>query len=284
MTGGLATRLVTCLAAVAARGWLDAGMSEYDGFSVSADGAVGRLTIDRADKRNAVTSAMWQALPDLLAGLAKDPQVKVLVVTGAGASFSAGADIADLVAGDDPADPMAAIRGHNLRAQAALRDFPKPTIAMIRGHCIGGGMEIAACCDLRFADRTAVFGVTPARIGVIYPPEAIRGLVDLVGPATAKYLLFSGELLTADESYAKGLVDRLCDDLESDVRRFAEVLLSRSQLTIHAVKETVAALLTGTDPEPAARARYLETFTSGELPEGVAAFRAKRPPAFTWTP
>ncbi len=226
-------------------------MSEYDGFSVSADGAVGRLTIDRADKRNAVTSAMWQALPDLLAGLAKDPQVKVLVVTGAGASFSAGADIADLVAGDDPADPMAAIRGHNLRAQAALRDFPKPTIAMIRGHCIGGGMEIAAC---------------------------------LVGPATAKYLLFSGELLTADESYAKGLVDRLCDDLESDVRRFAEVLLSRSQLTIHAVKETVAALLTGTDPEPAARARYLETFTSGELPEGVAAFRAKRPPAFTWTP
>jgi enoyl-CoA hydratase/carnithine racemase len=261
-------------------------MGEYDGFAVSVDGAVGWLTIDRADKRNAVTSAMWQVLPEVLAGLAADPAVKVVVVTGAGPSFSAGADIADLVAGDDPADPMAAIRAHNLRAQRALREFPKPTVAMIRGHCIGGGLEIAACCDLRFADRTATFGVTPARIGVVYPPEAIRSLVDLVGPATAKYLLFSGELLTADEACAKGLVDRVLDpdSLEDDVRRFAGVLLSRSQLTIHAVKETVAALLDGTDPEPRARQRFLETFSSGELPEGVAAFREKRPPRFAWAP
>ena len=92
-----------------------------------------------------MTAAMWAALPGVLAGLADDPAVRVLVVTGAGPSFCAGADISDLLGGADPADPMADVRRDNLAAQAALRDFPKPTVAMIRGHCIGGGVELAAC-------------------------------------------------------------------------------------------------------------------------------------------
>ena len=141
-----------------------------ENLRVTRDGSVAVLTIDRPEKRNAMTAAMWAALPSALADLADDAGVRSLVVTGAGPGFCAGADISDLLSGADPADPMAEVRRDNLAAQAALRDFPKPTIAMIRGHCIGGGVEIAAACDLRFTDPTGIFGVTPAKVGIAYTP------------------------------------------------------------------------------------------------------------------
>src|SRR5687768_4795664 len=106
---------------------------------VTRDGPVAVLTIDRPDKRNAMTAGMWAALPGVLESPAEDPAVRVLVVTGAGPSFCAGADITDLLGGTDPVDPMADLRRDNLAAQAALRTFPKPTVALIRGHCVGGG-------------------------------------------------------------------------------------------------------------------------------------------------
>src|SRR5215218_11448903 len=190
------------------------------------------LTIDRPAKRNALTAGMWRDLPEVLAGPAADPAVRVLVVTGAGSSFCAGADISDLLGGADPGDPMADVRRHNLAAQAALRAFPKPSIAMIRGHCIGGGVEIATSCDLRFTDPTGIFGVTPAKVGIVYTPASTKTLIDLVGPATTKYLLLSGELLDADTALRTGLVDRLVpsEQLTGEVHRFAQVLASRSAL------------------------------------------------------
>jgi enoyl-CoA hydratase/carnithine racemase len=260
-------------------------MSEH--LTVTRDGSIALLTIDRPAKRNAMTAGMWSALPALLAALADDPGVRTLVVTGAGPSFCAGADISDLLSGDDPADPMAELRRDNLAAQAALRTFPKPTIAMIRGHCIGGGVEIAAACDLRFTDPTGIFGVTPAKVGIAYTPASTRTLVDLVGPATTKYLLFSGELLDAAEALRVGLVDRLLpvEELETEVWRFAGVLADRSALSQRATKELVAALTAGGDrmaAEDVAARWYLETISSGELAEGVAAFGERRPPQFRW--
>jgi enoyl-CoA hydratase/carnithine racemase len=251
---------------------------------VSRDGAVAVLTIDRADKRNALTAGMWAALPGVLGELAADPAVRVLVVTGAGPSFCAGADISDLLGGPDAEDPMARLRSDNLAAQAALRDFPRPTIAMIRGHCIGGGVELATCCDLRFTDPTGVFGVTPAKVGIVYTPTSTRQLMDLVGPATTRYLLYSGELLDADAALRTGLVDRLlpAGDLAGEVRRFAEVLASRSALTQRAAKEVTAALATGGDAEEVAGRWYRETIASGELAEGVAAFTERRAPRFPY--
>src|SRR3954467_11553998 len=196
-----------------------------------------------------MTAGMWAALPVVLTRLAADPAVRVLVVTGAGPSFCAGADIADLLSGPDPDDPMAEVRRDNLAAQAALRPFPHPPVAAIRGHCIGGGVELAASCDLRFTDPTGVFGVTPAKVGVLYAPASTKALLDLVGPATTKYLLFSGELLDAEAALRIGLVDRLVpsEDLDGEVRRFAEVLASRSALSQLATKEVVAALTAGGD-------------------------------------
>ena len=251
---------------------------------VETDGAVAVLTIDRPAKRNSMTHAMWAALPEVLAGPAGDPAVRVLVVTGEGQSFCAGADIADLLGGPDPEDPMAALRRANLAAQAALRDFPKPTIAMIRGHCIGGGVELATCCDLRVTDPTGVFGVTPAKVGIVYTPESTKALLDLVGPGMTKYLLFSGELIDAPTALRAGLVDRLVDaaDLADEVHRLAGVLAARSALTQRATKEVVAALGAGRDAQAEAGRWYRETIAAGELAEGVTAFAERRPPRFPW--
>lgn len=253
-----------------------------DSLTLTRDGHAAVLIIDRPEKRNAMTAGMWAALPEVLAGPAADPAVRALVVTGAGPSFCAGADLAGLLGGDDPLDPMADLRAHNLAAQAALREFPKPTIAMIRGHCIGGGVEIAAACDLRFADPSSVFGVTPAKVGIVYPPSSTRALMDLVGPATAKYLLFSGELVDAATALRTGLVDRLveADELEAEVRRFTDVLAARSALTQQATKEVIAALAAGDDGEDVVAPWYRRTIATGELPEGVAAFAERRLPRF----
>jgi enoyl-CoA hydratase/carnithine racemase len=251
-------------------------------LAVSRDGHVAVLTIDRPEKRNAMTAGMWAALPGVLGPLADDPGVRALIVTGTGPSFCAGADISDLLGGADPDDPMADVRRDNLAAQAALREFPKPTVAMIRGHCIGGGVEIAASCDLRFADPTSVFGVTPAKVGIVYTPRSTKALLDLVGPAMTKYLLFSGELIDAPTALRAGLVDRLipAEDLEAEVHRFADVLASRSALSQRATKEVVADLTAGGDGEGVVVRWYRETIATGELAEGVAAFAERRPPRF----
>jgi len=264
---------------------LASGPYTGDTLVVTRDGSVAVLTIDRPEKRNAMTAGMWAALPGVLAPLADDPGVHALVVTGAGPSFCAGADISDLLSGSDPADPMADLRRDNLAAQAALRDFPKPTVAMIRGHCIGGGVEIAVSCDLRFADPSSVFGVTPAKVGVVYTPRSTKALIDLVGPAMTKYLLFSGELIDADAALRAGLVDQLvpAEDLEGEVHRFAAVLAGRSALTQRSTKEVVAALTSGSDGEAAVAPWYGVTIAAGELAEGVAAFADRRPPTFPWS-
>ncbi|WP_409330235.1 enoyl-CoA hydratase/isomerase family protein [Trujillonella humicola] len=261
--------------------------STAEHLTLTPDGlgpGVAVLTVDRPAKRNALTAGMWRDLPQVLQGPAADPAVRVLVVTGAGSSFCAGADISDLLGGPDADDPMAALRRDNLAAQAALREFPKPTVAMVRGHCIGGGVELATCCDLRFADGTAVFGVTPAKVGVVYTPESTRTLLDLVGPGLTRFLLYSGELVDAPTALRTGLVDRLlpAGELEDEVRRFTGVLASRSALTQRSTKEVVAALLAGGDGRREAARWYPETIAAGELAEGVAAFGERRAPAFPW--
>lgn len=202
---------------------------------VTRDGHTAVLTIDRPEKRNAMTAAMWAALPDVLAGPAQNPEVRVLAVTGAGPSFCADADISDLLGGADPADPMADVRRDNLAAQAALHACPRPTIAVIRGHCIGGGVETAASCDLRFADPTAVFGVTPRhgrhRLPAVVDPGARRRRADRRPGRPA-------------HRPARPAGRRR--DLDDEVRRFTDGPAVRSGLTQRSAKEAVAAL-TGED-------------------------------------
>ncbi|MET9356001.1 enoyl-CoA hydratase/isomerase family protein [Streptomyces sp. NPDC006617] len=234
--------------------------------------SVATVVVHHPAKRNAMTTAMWRALPRVLDGLAADPGVRALVLTGEGATFCAGADISTLRESAEEAQALA------VRAEEALAAFPKPTLAAVRGHCVGGGAQLAAACDLRFAEETALFGVTPAKLGVVYPASATRRLVALTGPATAKYLLFSGELIDAARGLRTGLVDEVLPEgeLGKRVAEFTRVLVSRSLLTQAAAKE-FAAGRTDRDAHWAAQARG-----SGDTAEGVAAFLERRQPRFGW--
>ncbi|MFD7611556.1 enoyl-CoA hydratase/isomerase family protein [Streptomyces sp. NPDC059828] len=246
-------------------------------ISAEVTDSVATVVIGNPGKRNAMTAAMWTALPTVLERLAQDPGVRVLVLTGAGSTFCAGADISSLRAHSPGADEDP--QSLAVRAEEALAAFPKPTIAAVRGYCVGGGCQLAAACDLRFAGEGASFGITPAKLGIVYPASSTRRLVGLVGPATAKYLLFSGELVGSERALRTGLVDEVLpdDELGKRVAEFTRVLASRSQLTQAAAKE-FASGRTDRDAHWTAQAR-----ASGDSAEGIAAFLERRPPRFTWT-
>ncbi|GAA3643576.1 enoyl-CoA hydratase/isomerase family protein [Streptomyces fenghuangensis] len=245
---------------------------------VSVQDGVATLTIDNPAKRNAMTPDMWRRMPAVLERLAADPAVRALVLTGGGGTFCAGADISALREGDEESRRLA------VAAEEALAAFPRPTLAAVRGHCVGGGCQLAVACDLRFAAEGALFGITPARLGIVYGASSTRRLVSLVGPATAKYLLFSGELIGTERALRTGLVDEVHPEgeLEERVAAFARLLVSRSQLTQAAAKEFANGA--GAGPVPPERVAYWEERAreSGERAEGVAAFLERRPPVFTW--
>ncbi|HET6359425.1 enoyl-CoA hydratase/isomerase family protein [Streptomyces sp.] len=237
-----------------------------------ADG-VATVVISNPAKRNAMTAGMWRALPGLLAGLATDDSVRALVLTGEGPTFCAGADISSL------REPGEAPQDLAVQAEDALASFPKPTLAAVRGYCVGGGCQLAAACDLRFAEDDALFGVTPAKLGIVYPASTTRRLVSLVGPATAKYLLFSGELIDTERALRTGLVDEVLPkgELGKRVAEFTRIIASRSQLTQAAAKE-FATGRTDRDAHWEEQAR-----AGGDTAEGVAAFLERRAPRFTWS-
>ncbi|MEV0611628.1 enoyl-CoA hydratase/isomerase family protein [Polymorphospora rubra] len=285
-----------------------AGAAGRPGLRLEVAGGTATIRIDNPAKRNAMTVPMWRQLPVLLDRLAADPGVRVLVLTGAGDTFCAGADIGTLdellgigplegtgpVRADGPAGSTEDGQAAMVVAENHLAAFPKPTIAEIRGHCVGGGCQLAVACDLRIAAEGTRFGVPPARLGVVYPLPTTRRLVELVGPAAAKYLLYSAELVDTAHAARIGLVDEVvpADRLADRVRALAATLADRSLLTQSAAKEYVALASAarydgGTDPGAGAdRVAYWEREmrTAGDLTEGVAAFHERRPPIFSWSP
>jgi enoyl-CoA hydratase/carnithine racemase len=242
------------------------------------DGPIATIQIVNPARRNAMTNVMWGQLPVLLDGLATDPGVRVLVLTGSDGTFCAGADITEvdrlLVDGD---------RSLAVLAEQRLADFPKPTIAAIEGHCVGGGCQLAVACDLRFAAHGSRFGITPARLGIVYPTPTTRRLVSLIGPAAAKRLLFSADLIDVDRAAAIGLVDEVIppDQLTDRLHAFALRLAQRSLLTQAAAKEIIAMGEVAPDRISYWQEQMRE---SGEAAEGISAFVQRREPSFTWSP
>jgi enoyl-CoA hydratase/carnithine racemase len=253
-----------------------------DDVTLSVAHGVATLCLDREEKRNAVTYDMWVSIGRYCRRLARDPDVRVLVVRGAGAHFCAGADIGGLQSADRSYGEA------NLEAETALMEFPKPTIAFIRGACVGGGVQIATSCDLRIAEATARFGVTPARLGIIYPAPALARLVKLTGPSAAKHLLYSAELITAERALRVGLIDELHEPAEAVTRLEAFVTLlaeERSPLTQAASKEMIDAVVADGRVGDACAAKWAGELAVADDPqEGVAAFLERRPPHFSWTP
>jgi enoyl-CoA hydratase/carnithine racemase len=251
-------------------------------LTVSMAGSVATVTIEHQAKRNAMTSGMWRRLPELLDRLGADPAVRVLVLTGAGDTFSAGADIADLAAvGADSADGNLAVA-----AEERLAAFDRPTIARIAGHCVGGGCQLALACDFRIAGPETRFGVTPARLGIVYPAGSTARLVRAVGVSAAKRLLFTAELVDAEQALAWRLIDELAPagELDARVAALAAVLTSRSALSQAAAKELIELAAAGRTDDDRVRHWMREVRDSAEAVEGIAAFLERRTPEFPWRP
>ena len=246
------------------------------------DAGVARLLIDRPDKRNAFNQAMWTAFPGLVDAAMADPAVRLLIVQAATPGpFCAGADIAEFAkSAADPAWRRA--NGAGIRAtQVTLARAPKPTLAVVDGDCIGGGCGIALACDLRIASPRARFGITPAKLGLVYPLHDTRLLVDLVGPSQAKRLLYTAELIDAAEATRIGLVQMLADDIDAAVADHVVRLLAGSPHSQRGTKAIVSRILSGvTDDDPASSGQFDAAFEGGDFAEGVSAFLAKRTPQF----
>lgn len=246
-----------------------------------ADG-VATLWLNRPAKRNAVTNQMWRGIGDLVNGLRHDPRVRALVLRGAGEHFCAGADIGGLAE-----MPLRDYHLANQHADQALATFPKPTIAFISGSCIGGGAELASCCDLRIAVDGSVFGITPAKLGIVYPAYALERVTRLIGPSAAKHLLFTGEIVDAQRALRIGLIDELLPAAAADARltELLQALRERSLLTQVGSKEMIESILEHGEVSEVVNEHWHRVIDeSADLEEGISAFAERRPPRFTWTP
>ena len=250
------------------------------------EGAVGSVVLNRPERRNAMSEAMWHMLPEALSLLDDDADIRVIIVkSSTDAAFSAGADIAELEAiAKDPARQESnrkAIRW----AQRSLARTDKPTIAQISGACMGGGCGIAIHCDFRLAATGARFGITPAKLGLIYPLNDTKQLIDLVGLTKAKSMLFTGRVLDADEALEIGLVDDVFEAsaLETETHNLAERLASVSQYSLRGIKTIMRRVQDGqTDDDQATAEMFCAAHEGEDAAEGVRAFLEKRAPNFRW--
>jgi enoyl-CoA hydratase/carnithine racemase len=253
-------------------------------IKVTRDGSVATIWLNRPGKRNAMSHEMWTALEALALQLADDREVRVVVIRGSGDHFCAGADITEL--------DVARREGERSfsdavdAAETALADLPKPTIAFISGDCIGGGSSLAIDCDIRLATDDARFGITPSKLGIVYPSAALERATVLLGPAVAKRLLFTGDLIDAREALRIGLIDEVLDRTAAEDRlaTLTGVLAARSLLTQAATKAMVAEIAVHGHVRTSTRDHWREVAeTSPDRSEGIAAFVEKRRPLFTWS-
>lgn len=257
---------------------------------VHHDGPVAWIVIDRPDRRNALSPDMWAALPSLLRRLDADPAVRVIGLRGAGAVFSSGADLTESF--DCLGEPDTGLpRGGLLTAaEAALSGVRKPTVAALEGYCMGGAWMLAGACDLRVASKSLRIGLTPARIGIVFPASGVERLVSLVGSATASYLLLTGDTITAEQAYGWGMLTKVAadKDFEMEVRHLTEDLAARSQLSVQAHKHLIrqAAARPATVPagsDAISEAFFHEVLHGSDARIGHDAFFAKQRPTFEWT-
>lgn len=253
-------------------------------LSVTREGGVATVAFTRPDKHNAVSYAMWLALARLMPALADDDSVDVVVLRGTpGGPFSAGADIAEFQT--LRADPVGAQRyGEAVEAgEQALIGFPKPTIALVEGFAIGGGTQLAVACDLRVCETGSRFGVTPAKLGIVYALGSTARLVEVVGPAWARWILLTGDLVDAATALRIGLVHEVVEPGAVQDRAYdlAATMASRARISLEGGKALIGRAAQGLlDVDDEVTALYRRSWQSAEYAEGVAAFLAKRAPDF----
>jgi len=250
------------------------------------ENGVGYVIFNNPERHNAVSLEMWATTTDIFESFRDDPEVRVVVVSGAGGkAFVSGADISKF---ESERSSMEAVKHYNVivgKANQTIAEFPKPTIAMIRGYCIGGGLGLALCCDMRIASDNSKFGVPAAKLGLGYAYPGLKRLVDVVGPAFAKEIFYTGRQFDSAEAREMGLVNRIVkpDELESYVKSYADTIAANAPLTLQAVKFTVGETVKDESQRNLARSQELveNCFTSQDYIEGRTAFMEKRKPVFT---
>lgn len=247
-------------------------------------GPVATIMLNAPKRHNAISAAMWSGLREAVRMIGSNEEVRAVLVCGAGGqAFSAGAHIGEFAEVYADAD-RARIYNEVVRAaQAELRHLARPTIAVIQGLCVGGGCGLALACDLRFAADSARFAITPARLGLAYSFADTAQLVEKVGPARAKDILFSGRQLSAQEALSFGLIDHIAqpNQLDGEAATYARQLAELSQTSIRAAKAMINRmfdLTAGGDAEM--DAMVASTFSGEDFQEGYRAFMEKRKPAF----
>jgi len=249
------------------------------------DNGVGWMVFNNPERHNAISLEMWEAALEIMAGFRADPSVRVMVLTGAGGkAFASGADISKFKDERQEAAAVAHYQATTQKAYEAIQAMPIPTIAMIRGYCIGGGTAAAVCCDIRICTENAKFGVPAAKLGLGYGLQRARPLFDLIGPAYAKEMFFTGRNFDAREAEKMGLVNRVVadDQLEASVDEMAQTIAGNAPLTVRCAKIVVGELLKDPDQrDVAATERAVAAcFASSDYKEGQAAFMEKRKPKF----
>ena len=263
-------------------------MSQTDKMLSRKEGGVGFVIFNNPERHNAVSLEMWEATKRILDDFAEDNDIRVVVLTGAGGkAFVSGADISKF---ESERATLEATRAYNAKTDATytgIAEFPKPTIAMIRGYCIGGGLGLATCCDLRVCTDNSRFAVPAAKLGLGYGYNGLKRLVDIVGPAFAKEIFYTARQFDAQEAVAMGLVNRVVPqaELETYVKSITDMICANAPLTIKAVKHTVAQVVKEDSKRDLARSAELveACFKSRDYTEGRTAFMEKRKPVFTGT-
>jgi len=252
---------------------------------VSKANGVGTILLDNQERRNAMTFDMWEGLPVVLEDFNSDPDVRVIVVGGAGGkAFCAGADISQFEKNRSSEDSVAIYNAAVAVASDALANSAKPTIARIEGFCIGGGLGIALCCDLRIANDQSSFAVPAAKLGLGYKATGLKRLVDVVGPSFAKEIFYTARQFTPADALAMGLVNRVVprDLLNALVDDYTAKIAANAPLTIYAAKVVVEQLIKpDTERDNALCEQVVENcFASEDYKEGRKAFMEKRKPVF----
>lgn len=249
------------------------------------DGAVARIVFNNPARHNAMSYEMWEATARAMETYATDDSVRVVVLSGAGGkAFVSGADISKFGAERASEEGIAKYNAMTIRAYDAIHAFPKPTIAMIQGFCMGGGAAIAVCCDIRVATPSSRFGIPAAKLGLGYEYAGVKRLVDLVGPSFAKEIFYTARQFDAEEARMMGLVNRVVPDgeIETFVKGYAETIAGNAPLTIGAIKMTVGEALKDASERDLRKveAAVKQCFASQDYIEGRTAFMEKRKPAF----
>jgi enoyl-CoA hydratase len=252
------------------------------------EGGIGWMIFNQPEKHNAVSLEMWHAVPKIIAAFETDPEVRVIVLAGAGErAFVSGADISEFDKKRSSEDTVKIYDKAGEDARDALAQTSKPTISMIRGICYGGGVAIALQTDIRICSADSVFAVPAAKLGLGYGHVGVKRLLDVVGPSFTKEIFYTARQFKADEAQMMGLVNRIVPDaeLESYVKKYAETIAGNAPLTIKALKLVVGELLKDESKRDVGGMEnaVMTCFRSEDYLEGRNAFMEKRKPAFTGT-